>query len=73
MMPFSVVFYNVHANVAGLYNSYYMFVAPSKQTFFTSQQKYVTCQINKDTNVSSVYMYIYLYIIINPLNETEHA
>jgi hypothetical protein len=46
----------------------------SKETFCTRQQKYVTCQINKDTNsyyITSIC--IYLYIIINPLNETEHA
>ena len=46
----------------------------SKETFFTRQQKYVTCQINKDTNsyyITSIC--IYLYIIMNPVNETEHA
>jgi hypothetical protein len=53
-------------------SSHYLLV--SKETFFTRQQKYVTCQINKDTNsyyITSIG--IYLCIIINPLNETEHA
>ena len=42
----------------------------SKETFFTCQQKYVTCHINKDTN--SYYttpICIYLYIINNAPNE----
>jgi hypothetical protein len=46
----------------------------SKETIFTRQQKYVTCQINKDTN--SYYttpICIYLYIINNALNEAEDA
>jgi len=46
----------------------------SKETYFTRQQKYVTCHINKDTN--SYYttpICIYLYIINNALNETEDA
>jgi hypothetical protein len=43
-------------------------------TFFTCQQKYATCQINKDTNLYYITsICIYLYIIINLLNETEHA
>ena len=41
----------------------------SKETLFTRQQKYVTCKIIKD--ITSIC--IYMYIIINPLNETEHA
>jgi hypothetical protein len=46
----------------------------SKETIFTRQQKYVICQINKDTN--SYYttpICIYLYIINNALNEAEDA
>jgi hypothetical protein len=58
-----------------LYNSYQPLLAlASKETFFTHQQKHVTCQINKDTN--SYYTTptcIYLWIIINALNETEDA
>jgi hypothetical protein len=45
-----------------------------KETFFTHQQKNVTCQINKDIN--SYYttpICIYSWIIINALNETEDA
>jgi hypothetical protein len=37
---------------AGLYNSYQTPLAlASKETFFNRQQKHVTCQINKDTNL----------------------
>ena len=45
-----------------------------RKHFFSRQQKYVTCQINKDINsyyIASIC--IYLYIIINALNGTEHA
>ena len=46
----------------------------SKETFFTRQQKHVTCQINKDTNsYHTTSICIYSWIIINPLNETEDA
>ena len=45
-----------------------------KETIFTRQPKYVTCQVNKYTNSSYITsICIYLHIIINPLNETEHA
>jgi hypothetical protein len=60
---------------SGLYNSYQPPLAlASKETFFTHQQKHVTCQINKDTNVYyTTPICIYLWIIINALNETEDA
>ena len=46
----------------------------SKETFFTRQEKHVTCQINKDTNLYyTTPICIYLWIIINALNETEDA
>ena len=56
---------------AGFYNSYQPPLAlASKETFFTRQQKNVTCQINKDTN--SYYttpICIYSWIIINALRQ----
>ena len=46
----------------------------SKETFFTRQQNYITCQINKDTNwYYTTPICIYLYLINNALNETEDA
>jgi hypothetical protein len=62
---------------AGIYNSYQTPLAlalASKETFFTRQQKHVTCQINKDTNLYyTTPICTYSWIIINALNETEYA
>ena len=58
-----------------LYNSYQPLLAlASKETFFTHQQKHVTCQIKKDTNLYyTTPICTYSWIIINALNETEYA
>ena len=60
---------------SGLYISYQPPLAlASKETFFTCQQKNVTCQINKDTNMYyTTPICIYSWIIINALSETEDA
>jgi len=43
-------------------------------TIHTRQQKNVTCQIDKDTNLYyKTPICIYAWIIINALNETEDA
>ena len=57
--------------IPGLYNSYQPPLAlASKETFFTRQEKHVTCQINKDTNLYyTTPICIYLWIIINALRQ----
>jgi hypothetical protein len=54
--------------ITGLYNSYQPPLAlASKETFFTRQQKNVTCQINTDTNLYyTTTICIYSSIIIYP-------
>ena len=51
-------------NIAGLYNSYQPQPSPgsNKETFFTRQQKHVTCQINKDTNLYYTTPNMYLFL-----------
>jgi hypothetical protein len=45
-----------------------------KRESLVSQQRHVTCQINKDTNLYyTTPICTYSWIIINALNETEYA
>ena len=75
MWTFLLQYTFMQKTLPGLYNSYQTPLAlTSKETFFTRQQKHVTCQINKDTNLYyTTPMCTCSWIIINALNETKDA